>query len=138
MSELTKILPPSAVVYDKTLFSMALPEVLSALHAQHITSVALVGIESHVCILQSSLDLLRAGFDVYALHDSISSCNPEEVPIAIARMRQEGVRVSTSESWLYEVMGDSSRKEFRDVLKVIKETKEPTKEALKKLCRSSL
>ena len=91
-----------------------------------------------MCILQSALDLLRAGFDVYALQDGISSCNPEEVPIAIARMRQEGVRVSTSESWLYEVMGDASRKEFRDLLKVVKGTKESTKEALKKLCRSSL
>ncbi|KAF8455418.1 Isochorismatase-like protein [Terfezia claveryi] len=105
---------------------------------QNITSVAIVGIESHVCILQTCLDLLKANLEVYAISDGISSCNKEEVPIAVARMRQEGVRVTTSESWLYEVMVDSDRPEFREVLKVVKATNDSTREGLGRLCKSSL
>jgi len=91
-----------------------------------------------VCVLQTCLDLLKADFEVYAISDGISSCNKEEVPIAIARMRQEGVKVTTSESWLYEVIADSSKPEFREVLKVVKATKDSTREALGRLCKSSL
>ena len=65
------------------------------------TSVAIVGIESHVCVLQTTLDLLKAGHKVYVISDGVSSCNKEEVPIAIARMRQAGAFISTSESFVY-------------------------------------
>lgn len=64
------------------------------------TSVAIVGIESHVCVLQTTLDLLKAGHKVYVISDGVSSCNKEEVPIAIARMRQAGAFISTSESFV--------------------------------------
>jgi nicotinamidase-related amidase len=65
------------------------------------TSVAIVGIESHVCVLQTTLDLLKAGHKVYVISDGVSSCNKEEVPIALARMRQAGAFISTSESFVY-------------------------------------
>ena len=85
------------------------PTVTSALlsHPTKITSIAIVGIESHVCVLQTALDLRRMGYEVYIIADGVSSCNKEEIPIAMARMRAAGCIVSTSESWLYEVMADS-------------------------------
>jgi hypothetical protein len=48
---------------------------------------------------------------VYVIADGVSSCNKEEVPIALARLRHEGVVVTTSESWLYEAVGDASSAE---------------------------
>lgn len=44
---------------------------------------------------------------MYILADGVSSCNPQEIPIALARLRQAGAVVTTSESWLYECMGDA-------------------------------
>jgi nicotinamidase-related amidase len=64
------------------------------------TNVAIVGIESHVCVLQTTLDLLKAGHAVYVISDGVSSANREEVPIALARMRQAGALISTSESFV--------------------------------------
>jgi isochorismate hydrolase len=82
----------------KSKFSMCLRDVTTQLPVP--SNVAIVGIESHVCVLQTTLDLLRAGHHVYVISDGVSSCNKEEVPIAIARMRQAGAFITTSESFV--------------------------------------
>ena len=71
----------------------------------------IIGIETHICITQTALDLLREGHKVYVLADGVSSCNKEEIPIALARLRSEGAVVTTSESWIYECMGDAGIEE---------------------------
>jgi nicotinamidase-related amidase len=63
-------------VFDKTLFSMVTPEVEDYLRTpamQSRTSVLLCGIETHVCVLQTALDLLDRGYDVHILADAVSS-----------------------------------------------------------------
>jgi Isochorismatase family len=55
---------------------------------------------------------LRIGHNVYIIADGVSSCNKEEVPVALARLRAEGAVITTSESWIYEVMGDSNIEEW--------------------------
>ncbi|PVI05026.1 Isochorismatase hydrolase [Periconia macrospinosa] len=118
---------------DKTAFSMVTPQILAALppsSPSNPLSIILLGIESHICITQTSLDLLALGHKVYVLADAVSSCNKEEIPIALARLRQEGVVVTTSESWLYECMGDAEIEEFRGIAGVVKEAKVGTREAL--------
>lgn len=72
---------------------------------------------------------------VYILADGVSSCNANEVPIALARLRQAGAIVTTSESWLYEVMGDAGIPEFKAMAGLVKENSARTKEAVGKLCR---
>lgn len=71
---------------------------------------------------------------MYVLADGVSSCNKEEVKIALERLRAEGVTVTTSESWLYECMGDAAIPEFREISKLVKEWKEETKANLQALC----
>lgn len=83
---------------------------------------------------QTALDLLAEGHRVYVLADGVSSCNPQEVPIALARLRSEGVVVTTSESFLYECMGDAGIGEFREMARLVKEFSGETREGLKGLC----
>ena len=73
--------------------------------------VAIVGIESHICVTQTALDLLADGHKVFVLADGVSSCNEGERGIALDRLRQEGATVTTSESFLYECMGDAQAEE---------------------------
>ncbi|KAJ4986146.1 isochorismatase domain-containing protein [Stagonosporopsis vannaccii] len=123
---------------DKTLFSMITPEVQKAidpLRANGPISAIIVGIESHICVTQTTLDLLRAGHKVYVIADGVSSCNKEEVPIALARLRHEGAIVTTSESFIYEAVGDAGRPEFKHIIKVVKDTSATTKESLQTLCK---
>jgi nicotinamidase-related amidase len=90
------------------------PEVkqaLDSLNASGPLSCIIVGIESHICVTQTTLDLLRSGHKVYVIADGVSSCNKEEVPIALARLRHEGAVVTTSESFMYEFVGDAGTPE---------------------------
>jgi hypothetical protein len=130
--ELQPLVSEAAVHADKTLFSMMTPDISShpLLADPPATAVVIVGIESHICVTQTALDLLARGHRVYVLADGVSSCNEQEVPLALARLRAEGAVVTTSESWLYETMGDAGIAEFRDVAKLVKETSADTKSAL--------
>lgn len=83
---------------DKSLFSMCLPELLQTLPPN--SSVAIVGIESHICVTQTTLDLLQHGHRVYVMADGVSSCNKEEVPIALRRLAAAGATITTSESFV--------------------------------------
>lgn len=56
-------------------------------------------------MLQTTLDLLSKGYNVHVLADGISSVNKEEVPVALADMRQAGARITTSEACAFQLMG---------------------------------
>lgn len=58
-----------------------------------------------------ALDLLALGHKVYVIADGVSSCNTQETPIALARLRTAGAIVTSSESWLYEAMGNANIEE---------------------------
>lgn len=122
---------------DKSAFSMYVPEVRKAFEAlgSEEKEVIIVGIESHICVTQTTLDLLREGHKVYVLADGVSSCNKEEIPIALARLRAEGAVVTTSESFLYECMGDAGISEFKAIAGLVKEYNTKTKEGLQALCK---
>jgi nicotinamidase-related amidase len=122
---------------DKSAFSMFVPEIQAAFRelGSEKREIVIVGIESHICVTQTTLDLLHQGHKVYVLADGVSSCNPQEVPIALDRLRSAGAVVTTSESFLYECMGDANIAEFRAIAGVVKEYSAETKANLLALCR---
>ncbi|KAH9167614.1 Isochorismatase hydrolase [Lactarius sanguifluus] len=152
--DLASLGPLLLATVEKTLFSMATPEVLSLLEKHNFKSLVLMGVESHVCVLQSTLDLLERGYDVHVLADGVSSCNKEEIPVALERMRQAGAQITTSESLLFQLLGayilhapslsmsnikrvyrlgDASNPNFKAIANVIKAEKETTTQALQTL-----
>jgi nicotinamidase-related amidase len=84
------------------------------------STVLICGIESHVCVLQSAIDLQEKGYFPIVISDCISSRNLGEKLIALQRLALEGIRVSTVESILFELTRSASAPEFRAISKLIK------------------
>jgi nicotinamidase-related amidase len=130
------------VVADKTAFSMCVKEVKEALERQSAAAkdgkkqiqVIIVGIETHICVTQTTLDLLAMGHKVYILQDGVSSCNSGERGVALRRLAAEGAVVTTSEGLMFELVGDAGGPEFRALTKLVKETKGETRGAVQSLC----
>ncbi|KAG4104516.1 Isochorismatase hydrolase [Neocallimastix lanati (nom. inval.)] len=121
----------AALVQEKSKFSMMTPEIKELIHNRFKTkSVIICGLESHVCILQTTLDLLNEGIDVYILADGVSSINKSEIDIARKRCMMSGANITSSESILFQLLGDAKNPNFKFANKLIKETKEATKEAM--------
>lgn len=120
---------------DKSLFSMVTPEIIPLLpdpinQREAPLDVIIVGVEAHFCVTQTTLDLLERGHRVYVLVDGVSSINPEERGIALARLRDAGAVVTTSESVLFEMLGDAKTAGYDAISGLVKETKEETKSSL--------
>ena len=74
------------------------------------------------------------GHRVFVLADGVSSCNSGERGVALARLRGEGATVTTSESVLFELVGDAADGRFKAIAGLVKETKESTREAVEVFC----
>jgi nicotinamidase-related amidase len=84
------------------------------------TQVLVAGVETHVCVYQTVTDLLRAGFEVTILADAVSSRTPRNREIALRRMVSEGVKLSSTEMALFELLGVSGTDEFRAISRLVK------------------
>lgn len=106
-------------------------DVKDALEARpHIKSIIIFGIETHICVLQTTLSLLSLSqYTTHVIADGVSSCNAFEIPIALERMRREGAIVGTSESVAFQLMGDASLPTFKTFSRFVKDEKEATKRA---------
>lgn len=82
--------------------------------------IILCGIETHVCVLQTCIDLLEEGYIPVVVEDCVSSRKPDDKTIAIERMRQEGARITTLESILFELTQYAGTETFKSVSKIVK------------------
>ncbi len=84
------------------------------------TEIILCGIEAHVCVLQTCLDLLAGGRRPVVVEDCVSSRKPNDKHIAIERMRQEGARITTMESLLFELTRVAGNETFKSISGIVK------------------
>lgn len=106
---------------EKTMFSVrAGAEAFSGLAGQGITNLVVVGIETHVCVAQSALDLLANGFEVYVCTDAVGSRNSNDHETALRRMENSGVIPTTVEAVLFEWCENANHESFKTISKSIK------------------
>lgn len=96
------------------------PEVEARILSGHRHHVILFGIETHVCVQQTALDLLSQGQTVIVIEDCVSSRNPNDKRIAIERMRQAGAVITTMESVLFEVLRQAGTDTFKQISALVK------------------
>ncbi|WP_028109443.1 isochorismatase family protein [Ferrimonas futtsuensis] len=78
------------------------------------------GIESHICVYQTTMGLLDAGFEAEVVIDAISSRHPLDTQVAIDKCRSLGAGITTVEMCLYELMATSLNEHFKEILPLIK------------------
>lgn len=82
--------------------------------------VTIVGIETHICVSQTTHELLDLGHEVIVCADAVSSRTPERHQIGLERLRSAGAVIAHSESVAYEWMRTADHPKFRDALEVVK------------------
>ena len=97
-------------------------EIFEAWRADNRFRVLLCGIESHVCILQTALDLAAAGFEPYVAVDAVGSRYPIDYEIALRRMESSGVTLTTTETAMFEWCRTADRPEFKKISALAKES----------------
>ena len=106
---------------EKYSFScMANEEFVAELEALGKKDIIVCGIEAHICVQQTVLQLLEAGYNVYVAVDCISSRNIEDKMWSITRMGEAGAVITTYESILYEILRDSKAEGFKAVSAIVK------------------
>lgn len=107
--------------FDKKSFSVygdaAVREHLRAIGKKQIL---LCGIEAHICVFQSALDLLEAGYQPILVEDCISARRMHDKQIAMERARAEGMTVTTYEALLFELMRSAEHEKFRLISGLVK------------------
>ena len=96
------------------------PRVMEGIAVTGKENIIIAGIESHVCVLQTIIDLNRNGYHPVVVEDCVSSRYENDKKFAIKRMRQEGAIITTCESLLFELLRYSGTEQFRGISRLVK------------------
>ena len=123
LPSLCDVLPPNLTATEKLAFSClnSLDWNSTGSDPESRFKVVVCGVESHVCVLQTVLDLLAHGFRVYVAADAVSSRKPLDREIALDRMRSSGAVIVTTESVLFEWCEVAGTPQFKAVSRLVKE-----------------
>jgi nicotinamidase-related amidase len=96
------------------------PDVMQDPVMQSRKTIIICGIEAHVCVLQTVIDLHEAGYTAVLVEDCISSRNPVDKSVAVERMRSEGAVITSCESILFELARVAGTDEFKAISRLVK------------------
>lgn len=115
----------AAKVVPKTKFSMVIPEVENAMNTicnGQIKCAILFGIEAHVCVEQTAIDLTSRGIKVHIVADASTSRAQEDRLLAFERLKQIGCFITTTENVIFKLIGDKDHPKFPEIRPLIKDT----------------
>jgi nicotinamidase-related amidase len=121
LQELMDTLGPGVEPIEKVSFSCCRVESFRArLQSTGARQVILTGIEAHVCVLMSALDLLGDGFSVHVAADAVTSRTQGNWRLGTDQLRQAGAVVTAAETVLFQLLGQADTDEFRELARLIR------------------
>jgi len=107
--------------YQKMSFScFGAENIFNEFHKKKLSQIVICGVESHVCVQQTVLDLMANGYQINVAADAVSSRKEIDYNIALKRMRTLGAEITTAESILFELLEICGTPEFKEVSKIVK------------------
>ena len=95
---------------------------VTQLNAIEVDKVLVVGIETHVCVMQTCFDLLTAGYEVYVAVDAIGARFDVDHDTALRRMEANGIVLSTAETAIFEWCEVATGPEFKQISQIVRES----------------
>lgn len=105
---------------EKTVFSACKEPKFSQQCVREKSQIVLIGMEAHICVLQTALDLVQTGKQVFVVEDAVVSRNPANKANALARMRDAGCIITNTESLVFEWLGKAEGDAFKTIAKLIR------------------
>ena len=121
VDELQPLLDPNEPAVAKKLFSMVTPEVDVRINEMNRDQAVLMGLESHVCVFQTAMDLMARGWEVHVLVDGVSSQRVGDRAAAMRRLEASGAMLSTSEMALFDLLKTAEAENFKAVSALVRE-----------------
>lgn len=111
----------STRIFQKEHFSACLEaDFIPTVQSFKRKKIVVAGMETHVCVLQTCLDLIKAGFQVHLVADAVASRVKENRDIAIGIMRQAGAVIASTEIVIFQWACRANTDEFRQILPIVK------------------
>jgi nicotinamidase-related amidase len=111
----------SSTIFQKEYFSACMePGFLATIQSFNRNKIVVAGMETHVCVLQTCLDLISSGFQVHLVADAVASRANENRDIAISLLRQAGAVISSTEIVIFQWACRANTDEFRKILPIVK------------------
>ncbi len=115
---------PDTFVTEKSSFSAMLEpsfkEKIGELKANGVKQIIIGGIETHICVLQTALDLISEGFEVHVVKDACASRNKKEYKTGLELLKQYGAKITCLEIVLFEWLKTSKNPNFKEIQALIK------------------
>ena len=118
--EITELLPEVEPISRTSFSCLREVQFMVRLNELACKQIVLCGLEAHICLYQSALDLLEAGYEVYYVVDAVSARVAVNRQVAITRVKAAGVKLTTVEMLLFEMLRDARHPAFKAVAKIIK------------------
>ena len=118
--ELKEIIPDLDFIEKREFSCCDVPSIREKIKELNAKNIIIFGIESHVCVLQTAVDLKEGGFNPVVVMDCVSSRTKENIEIAKERFHFEGIMMTSYESILFELTRSSGASEFRTISKLVK------------------
>lgn len=114
-----KLLLKDNPVFEKTQFSAWIPEVENFIAEHQAKNVILIGGETHICVLQTAIELRQRGFNVYLPQECLASRTELNKNNGLQQMHDAGAIVTNIESLLFMLLGDAKHTAFKTISKLI-------------------
>lgn len=122
--EVQNALSQNSSKFEKTSFSALLEEEfankIKELKNSGIKQIVICGIETHICVLQTALELMNEGFDVHIVKDACASRNKKEYKTGLELLKQYGAKITCAEIVLFEWLRSSKHPNFKEIQQLIK------------------
>ena len=105
---------------EKTTFSCCAESTFTRFLSSDRSHIVLAGMEAHICILQTALDLQAQGKTVFVVEDAVVSRKPENKANALNRLRQAGVVITNTESVVFEWLGKAEGDAFKKISQLVR------------------